>query len=163
MRMKILRPTNLLLAFLAVLPAAAHVLELPNKLALDGLLWLAVQQRLYRGWGPFFGAPVEIGALLTTVALGALRRHDGAAQRPTLFAGAAYVGMLAAFFAFNQPVNAALAHWTPASLPNDWPSYRQRWETGHVLAAVFALIGLAGLVRGWLIEHDRSVAGSRHR
>lgn len=36
----------------------AHVLELPNKLSLDGPLWLAVQQHLYRGWGPYIG-PVD--------------------------------------------------------------------------------------------------------
>jgi hypothetical protein len=46
----------------------AHVLELPNKLALDGGLWLAVQQHLYRGWGPFLGGPAEIGALVTAAA-----------------------------------------------------------------------------------------------
>jgi hypothetical protein len=44
-----------MLAILAALPPLAHVLELPNKLALDGELWLAVQQHLYRGWGPFLG------------------------------------------------------------------------------------------------------------
>jgi len=42
---------------------AAHALELPNKLALDGPLWLAVQQRLYRGWGPTLG-PFEVGAVV---------------------------------------------------------------------------------------------------
>lgn len=156
--MKALRWINLILAGLAVLPAAAHVLELPNKLALDGPLWLAVQQRLYRGWGPFYGAPVEIGVLLTTTALLVLRWHDRAAWRPTLIAGAAYVGMLAAFFVFNQPVNLAFAGWTPASLPPDWPDYRRQWETGHALAAAFSLIGLVAVARGWLIERDRSVA-----
>jgi hypothetical protein len=50
----------MLLAAVAVTAPIAHVLELPNKLALDGPLWLAVQQLLYRGWGLVFG-PVEIG------------------------------------------------------------------------------------------------------
>ena len=38
---------------------SAHVLELPNDLGLPGDLWLAVQQRLYRGWGLALG-PFEV-------------------------------------------------------------------------------------------------------
>jgi len=53
--MQLLHQLNLLLAALATLAPLAHVLELPNKLRLDGPLWLAVQQQLYRGWGPFLG------------------------------------------------------------------------------------------------------------
>lgn len=81
-----LRRANLILAALAVLAPMAHVLELPNKLALDGALWLAVQQHLYRGWGPFFGAPVEIGAFGTALALLILRHRRGRTFRLTLVA-----------------------------------------------------------------------------
>ena len=55
--MSCLRWTNFVLCILASLPPMAHVLEIPNKLALDGGLWLAVQQHLYPGWGPFLGGP----------------------------------------------------------------------------------------------------------
>ena len=61
--MGILRWVNLILGIFAALAPLAHVLELPNKLALDGGLWLDVQQHLYRGWGPFLGAPAEIGVI----------------------------------------------------------------------------------------------------
>ena len=44
-----LRWLNLILAFLTALAPMAHVLELPNKLALDGPAWLFAQQHLYRG------------------------------------------------------------------------------------------------------------------
>lgn len=161
--MKALGALNLLLAWLAVLAPAAHVLELPNKLTLDGPLWLAVQQRLYRGWGPFFGAPVEIGVLLTTLALVVARRRDRAALRLTITAAVAYIGMLAAFFVLNQPVNAAFAGWTPATLPPDWPSYRRQWEIGHALAAVLSVVGLVCVALGWLIEHDRRATRARAR
>jgi hypothetical protein len=46
----------------------AHILELPNKFMLDGPLSLAVQQSLYRGWGPFIG-PFEIVAVLAAAGL----------------------------------------------------------------------------------------------
>lgn len=159
--MKALRGLNLLLAFLAVLPVVAHVLEMPNKLALDGPLWLAVQQHLYRGWGPFYGGPVELGALATTAALLALRRRG--VWRQTLLALVCYLGMLAAYFVLNRPVNAALSVWTPATLPPDWAAYRARWESGHALAALFALVGLVALARGWLIERDARPAECRPR
>jgi hypothetical protein len=91
----------------------AHVLELPNKFALDGPLWLAVQQRLYIGWGPLIGAPTEIGGLLLSV--GAFVTHGGDRRTAGLYAVAiaAYLAMLACFFLLNEPVNKAVAVWTP--------------------------------------------------
>ena len=69
-----LRPSNLILAAAAVLAPMAHVLELPNKLTLDGPLWVAIQQHLYRGWGSVIGGPIEVAALATTLALVIIRR-----------------------------------------------------------------------------------------
>jgi len=63
--MAALRTVNLFLAFIATIAPLAHVLELPSKLMLDGPLWLAIQQHLYRGWGTLFG-PVEIAALVSS-------------------------------------------------------------------------------------------------
>jgi hypothetical protein len=69
-----LSPSNLILAVAAVLASMAHVLELPSKLTLDGPLWVAIQQHLYRGWGPVIGGPIEVAALATTLALLIIRR-----------------------------------------------------------------------------------------
>ena len=134
----------------------AHVLELPNKLSLDGPLWLAVQQNLYRGWGPFIGAPTEIGALLTSLLLACQRRRTDALLWLTLLACAGYAGMLAAFFVLNAPVNSAFSSWTPATLPPDWMNYRARWEAGHAVAALLSVISAAALVRAYAIEHCRT-------
>ncbi|MDQ2804366.1 MAG: hypothetical protein M3Y41_17420 [Pseudomonadota bacterium] len=160
-----LRRVQLLLAALAVLPPAAHVLELPNKLALDGALWLAVQQHLYRGWGPAIGAPVEIGALATSIALALIGRGHRAAARWSGLAATGYAGMIDAFFVFNAPVNHALGGWTAASLPSDWPLFRLRWEAGHAIAAILAIFALTAAIRAWLLErHGRDVAaGWRER
>jgi hypothetical protein len=150
--MSCLRWTNLILAILALLPLLAHVLELPNKLALDGGLWLAVQQHLYRGWGPFLGGPAEIGALTTAAALLFVRRLNSRTRRLTAIATAAYGAMIVAFFVFNAPVNEAVRGWTPTMLPSDWPAYRLRWETGHALAAVLAVVGLVAMIRAYFVE-----------
>jgi hypothetical protein len=137
-----------------VLAPMAHVLELPNKLALAGPLWLAVQRHLYRGWGPFWGAPVEIGALLTSFGLAVGRRGDRRAFLATLGATLAYALMILAFFVLNAPVNAAINRWTATTLPLDWPAYRLRWETGHAISAAASIVALAALIRVTLAERD---------
>jgi hypothetical protein len=67
--------------------------------------------------------------------------------------------MIVAFFAFNAPVNEAVRGWTPTTLPSDWPTYRLRWETGHALAALLAVIGLAAMVRAYFVETSPSRGG----
>jgi hypothetical protein len=152
---RVLGIANLVLAVLATLAPIAHVLEMPNKLALDAPLWLAVQQNLYRGWGPFIGGPIEILALATTLALLVARRRDLAPMRLTLIAAIAYVGMIATFFVLNDPVNAALNTWTPSSIPPYWSSYRLQWEVGHALAAILSCLALLALFRAWLVLRGR--------
>jgi hypothetical protein len=150
--MACLQWTNLVLAIVAMLPPLAHLLELPNKVSLDGPTWLAVQQHLYRGWGPLLGAPAEIGALATTLVLLVVRRTNDETRRLTFFAALSYAAMIATFFVLNAPVNEALSQWMPTSLPSDWESYRLRWETGHAIAALLSVAGLGVLVRAWFIE-----------
>jgi Domain of unknown function (DUF1772) len=153
--MTCLRWVSLIFAIVAALPPLAHVLELPNKLALDGTIWLAVQQQLYRGWGPFLGGPAEIGALATSLVL-LFARANAKIWRLTLIAAVAYAAMIATYFVFNAPVNAAVRGWTPASLHNVWPTSRLRWELGHAIAAVLSVTGLVALIRARILEGKRT-------
>jgi len=146
--MGVLDRACVIFAACAVLAPAAHVLEMPNKFRLDGPLWLAVQKTLYNGWGPFIGAPTEIGSLVLCLVL-SWRAEDRRARRLWLLAACAYGAMLAAFFALNAPVNAALVAWQPDTLPADWASYRARWELGHGLAALFSALGLLLVLRAY--------------
>ncbi|HUD51394.1 DUF1772 domain-containing protein [Parvibaculum sp.] len=152
---RLLRNVNFAVGALAVTAPMAHVLELPNKFALDGPTWLVVQQQLYRGWGLIFG-PVEILALATSLALLALRRRERASLRPTLLATACYAAMLAVFFVFNAPVNAAFSGWTAATMPADWQGFRLRWEVGHALAALLSIVALLALIRAATGESARA-------
>ncbi|MGE0096556.1 MAG: anthrone oxygenase family protein [Alphaproteobacteria bacterium] len=144
--MGILRWILLAVAVAAVLAPGAHLLELPNKLALDGKLWLAVQQTLYRGWGPFIGAPTQIAGLALSLILAAWPRTRR--RWPWLCAGAAYAAMIGVFFVFNAPVNAAVAGWTAGTLPADWEAYRWQWETGHAVSAFLSFTALFAVLRG---------------
>ena len=153
---------NLAFAILAAVTPVAHLLELPNKLSLDAPVWLAVQQELYRGWGPFIGGPAEIGALLSSAAAAFVHRRHGQVFWTILIACIGYAGMIAVFFVLNRPVNDAVSSWTPSTLPADWPSYRIRWETGHAVAALLAMISLAAVV--WSGRRANGAADKRdHR
>ncbi len=156
--MHIIRLLALVIAVLALLAPAAHVLELPNKLKLDGPLWLSVQQSLYRGWGPFIGAPTEIGGLALAIVCAAFSKLSRA-RMLWLAAAACYVVMLIAFFMFNAPANAAIDSWTAATLPADWSHWRAKWETGHAIAAVFAAGALIFVFSARSL--DRLVVASR--
>lgn len=123
----------------------AHVLELPNKLALSGPLWLAVQRNLYRGWGPALG-PFEVGAVGFTWILAVMLRGRGPAFNRTMTAAICLTVLLGAFFVVVRPVNEAFAGWTPQTLPPDWPRYRLRWELGHAGRAVLGAVSLANLI-----------------
>lgn len=142
---------SIVIAAIATTAPMAHVLELPNKLALDGALWLAVQQNLYRGWGMVFG-PVEILALLMSLWLAFARRRSNSTLTPTLVAAAANAALIAVFFLFNDPVNRALDGWNFATMPPEWRDYRLRWEAGHALSAVLSIVALLALLRALVRE-----------
>jgi hypothetical protein len=116
---------------------------LPSKLTLDGSLWLAVQQHLYRGWGAV--------SLASTGVVLAVTWRTGA-RRTYVLAVVCYAAMIAVFFLFNAPVNEALNGWSAATLPADWSTYRLRWEIGHAVSAALAVIAFVALVRQWKRE-----------
>ena len=145
MRIRIVRSISLICTAVTLAALTAHVLELPNKFALGGTLWLAVQQNLYSGWGPVIG-PFEITAVMTTWVLFFLVRADGAALWRALVPACLVSSALAVFLILNAPVNAAFASWTPATLPPDWPGYRLRWELGHAISFVLVLIAFLVLL-----------------
>src|SRR5687767_8422421 len=111
---------SVLFAALALAPALAHLLELPNKIGLASDDYLTVQQ-LYNGWA-LLGI-VVIGALLSTIALVFTVRK----QHPRKFALAimAFVciaGTQAIFWMFTFPVNRQTSNWT--MLPENWMALR---------------------------------------
>ena len=155
---RVLCSALVVIAFVATTAPLAHVLELPNKLSLDGPSWLLVQQRLYAGWGAVFG-PLDLAAIVVGVALCLAFRRDRPVLRDLAGTVAIYVLMIVVFFAFNAPVNTAFNGWTVGTMPGDWPRYRVQWELGHAMAALLSLIGLALAVRArFMISSTNRVA-----
>jgi hypothetical protein len=46
----------------------------------------------------------------------------------------------------QPPVNAKVAHWTAATLPANWPTYRDIWETAHAVSSVLAAVATVALL-----------------
>jgi len=131
----------LLLATLAMMPAAAHVLELPNKIGLTGIEYLTVQ-RLYRGW-----ALARLVVLAALACMGVLLFM--VRELPTAFALAwvaflCLAGTQLVFWIFTQPVNRVTANWT--FLPGDWSELRRRWEYSHAASAALNLGAVVALL-----------------
>ena len=141
MTMNLVWVISLLLAALAMMPAAAHLLELPNKIRLTGKEYLTVQ-RLYRGWA--LAGIVVAAALLSTLVLLFMVRDWPTAFALAWVAFLCIAGTQVVFWTFTYPVNRMTANWT--FLPGDWSELRKRWEYSHAASAVLNLVALVALI-----------------
>jgi hypothetical protein len=131
----------LFFAALALGPALAHLLELPNKINLPREDYLTVQQ-IYRGWA-LLGIVVA-GALLSTLILTILVRREHWPFIFSLLAFLCIVGTQVVFWIYTYPANQATSNWT--MLPEHWATLRQQWEYSHATSAVLNVAALSALV-----------------
>jgi uncharacterized membrane protein len=137
------------LTALALVPAGAHLFELPNKISLSQEEYFVVQS-IYRGWA-LFGA-VLIGALIVNLTLALMVRDQ---RTPFWLALAAFIlvaGTLAVFFTWTYPANQATSNWTVAT--DTWRELRAHWESAHATNAVLTFIALCCLTLSVLMTRD---------
>jgi ribose/xylose/arabinose/galactoside ABC-type transport system permease subunit len=137
----------LFFAALALGPALAHLLELPNKINLSREDYLTVQQ-IYRGWA-LLGIVVA-GALVSTLILTILARRE---RRPFIFSLLAFlciVGTQVVFWTYTYPANQATNNWT--MLPENWAALRRQWEYSHAAGAGLNLVAFSALVLSVLMQ-----------
>ena len=127
-----------ILTALALVPAMAHVMQLPNKLPMTREAYLIVQ-RVYRGWN--MSAVVVIGALIATLML--TLSVEGAAFPPALVGFLAIVATQVVFWGFTYPVNRSTRNWT--RVPDDWQALRDRWEISHAVSATLNFIAVVSV------------------
>lgn len=121
---------------LALVPAAAHAMELPGKIQLPREQYL-VAQKLYRGWA--LVAPVVILALVGTgLLIGVARAAGPAPLAAAILAFACILATQVVFWAVTFPVNRETRNWTDA--PRHWMVLRRRWEYSHATSAAFNLV-----------------------
>ena len=109
---------------LALIPGAAHALELRNKMRFSRFDYLVVQ-RIYRGW-EFVGVCV-VAALLSTAVLAWLTKDPLA-----WLASGLIIGTQIIFWTLTFPVNRRTRNWTRVS--DDWAAFRRQWEFSHALS-----------------------------
>jgi hypothetical protein len=139
-----------LFAALALAPAMAHLLELPNKINLSREDYLTVQQ-IYRGWA-LLGFVVA-GALLSTLALTITVRQEHKAFIFAAIALLCIVGTQLVFWTYTYPANQATNNWT--MLPDNWIELRRQWEYSHATSAILNLVALVLLILSAL-ERDEA-------
>lgn len=128
---------------IALGPALAHLLELPNKIGLPKDDYFIVQ-RIYAGWNLLGGVlALQLVAIVSVVFTA---RHDRWLWPFALAALACLVGAQALFWIFTYPANVATANWTMP--PDDWQALRLRWEYSHAAGAIFQLVAMACLCLG---------------
>lgn len=149
MNMSLIWVASLLLASLAMVPAGAHLLELPNKIKLSGKEYLTAQ-RLYRGWA--LAGIVAAAALLSVLVLLFMVRDWPTAFALAWIAFLCIAGTQVVFWTFTYPVNRMTANWT--FLPGDWWELRKRWEYSHAASAVLNLVALVALIACMLWTND---------
>ena len=152
MRLKFFKFLSLFLVALALAPAMAHLLELPNKMTLSRDEYFIVQQ-IYRGWA-LLGV-VVIGALLSTLILAVMVRHNRKIFAMILTALLCIAGSLIVFFSFTYPANQLTHNWT--TLPANWLELRSQWEYSHATGAILYLFALIMLLLS-VLSTDQQVA-----
>jgi hypothetical protein len=140
----------LLFAALALAPALAHLLELPNKIGLSRDEYFTVQQ-IYSGWA-LLGI-VVFGALFSTLALAILVRKRRREFVPALIAFLCIAATQALFWTFTFPANEQTANWTV--LPENWAALRVQWEYSHAASAVLNLIAFIAVILS-VLARDKS-------
>jgi hypothetical protein len=129
-----------ILTALALVPAGAHLFELPNKIGLAQEPYFMVQA-IYRGWA-LFGF-VLFPALAANLALAVTVRRQRVPFWLALIAFLGIAGTLAIFFGWTYPANQATSNWT--RVPENWMALRAHWEYSHAVNAIITFAALCAV------------------
>lgn len=157
MTLKIARFLTIMFVSLSMGPAMCHLLEMPAKMAYDGLFWLKISQTLY---GPRFGtvgAFFEVSAVLTSIILVIIVRHRKPAFAWSILGAICMIAVHASFWIWIAPVNEKIAAMTPETLSADWTTLRNQWESTHAARAYLHIVAIGALVISILVETSNSI------
>jgi hypothetical protein len=160
MFLKVWRFIAVLLAALTLGLGFCHLMQLPARMAWDQYLWVGstVQGGLY-AWFGSVGAMIAIATVLV-LALNAyfVKEHGRPGYCLALLAALLFALAIVVWWAAIYPVNVELAKWVNGPVPDDWTTWRARWEWGHGAIALIELLGFAALVWSVLADGAEPVA-----
>lgn len=163
MPLRALRFVALLFAALTMSLTFCHLMEMPARMSWGSDLWVGatVTGGQFRMFGTV-GAALELGAVLATLTLAAATWRHGDAAR--LLASAAFLLFALSLLVWwwrVSPANQVLATWLENPVPDDWESWRARWEYGHAVSAVLQIAGFLALA--WSIIRETPASRSQRR
>ena len=138
----------LLSTAVALGPALAHLLELPNKIGLAKGDYFTVQQ-IYRGWSQL--GWLLLAQLVSLVAVILYAKADRNLRKAAVLTLLCLLAAQLLFWVFTYPANVATKNWT--TQPDDWAELRRQWEFSHAGGAVLQLLGMASLIAGAIGRH----------
>jgi hypothetical protein len=150
MGLRILQFLAVVFTALALVPAGAHLFELPNKIGLEQEPYFIVQN-IYRGWA-LFGIAL-FGALGANLALAVAVRRQAAPFWLALLAFVLIAATLAIFFTWTYPANQATSNWTV--VPENWRALRTQWETAHAVNAALTFLALCAVTLSLIPTRER--------
>jgi hypothetical protein len=157
--LKATRFVAIILAALTLGLGLCHLMQLPSRMGWDQYLWVGstVQGGLYT----LFGSVGAIIFVATVIALALLAYFTREHARPgfglALSAALLFLLALILWWVLVYPVNVELAKWVTGPVPDDWTTYRSRWEWGHALIALTELAGFAALIAAVLADTPRNL------
>ncbi|HKS43410.1 MAG TPA: DUF1772 domain-containing protein [Blastocatellia bacterium] len=160
MRLRVWRFITITLTALLMGMSLGHTLEMPMKMNVDGQLWLTFQHNLY-AYFAIIGAPIELGAIITSIVLAVLvRKRRPAFHLTTVAAICIAVAFFLVWLVFTREVNEQTARWTAQSIPADWAEWRRQWEYSHAIRFVLHLMAFGALVSSVLFEIPKEYSGA---
>lgn len=140
MRLRLAPFAAIILTALALVPAGAHLLALPNKIGLPQTEYF-IAQSIYRGWA-LLGFML-FASLAADVVLAIQLRHDRLAFTAALAGALLIAATLVIFFIWTYPANRATENWVIA--PLNWQVLRRHWEYAHAVNAVLTFLALCSV------------------
>jgi hypothetical protein len=131
----------IVLTALALVPYAAHLFSLPNKIGMTEQQYL-IAQMVYRNWA-LMGA-ILFPAMLMNILLAVMLRGQAPAFILAVIGCVCMAATLPIFFAWTYPANVATQNWTV--LPDIWQALRRQWEYSHAVNAVLNFLALCLVV-----------------
>jgi hypothetical protein len=159
MLLKGTRFVAILLAALTLGLGFGHLMQLPSRLGWDQYLWVGstVQGGLYAAFGPV-GAVIFVATVIALVLLAYFtREHNRPGSGLALLAALLFALAFVLWWVLIYPVNVELTKWVNGPVPDDWTSYRARWEWGHAIIALTEFSGFAALILSVLADTPRNL------
>lgn len=131
------RLAAIVLIALCLVPAGAHLFEMPHKISMPAGEYMIVQ-KIYAGWA-LFGVAI-LAAILAAIAHTWMVRGTRRAFPASLAALVCLLVTQAIFWTYTYPMNVASRNWTV--VPEGFEAARTQWEYSHAVSAVLTFTAL---------------------